>query len=1172
MQNRGIFYTLPYLAFHHRNWSYIMKVTAFICIGVLTSAQLLLATPSYSQNEKKIISLNYSQASIKTIFNAIEKKADVVIMFEATDAIRKEKVSVAVKDKRVADILDELLLPKGIRWAIRGNIIRLYRDKPVPAEPASQIELFPQDISATPITGVVRDRDGNPLPGTSVQVKGTGKGTTTDKQGRFSLNAEVGDVLTISFIGFYTLQLKLTSNTTAVVVSSDRLLPSSGRDGDTNTEDSGLRIGQTLSFTNDSILNVSLTKTVNDLNEVVVNKGYYKEKQRLSTGSVARVDAKEIERQPVTSPLMALQGRMPGVEIVPTSGAPGSAVKIQIRGTNSLRTFEKSTDIDGNLPLYVIDGIPVNSMPVSSTSLSLVKNGFDPLSTIDPANIESIEVLKDADATSIYGSRGANGVILITTKSKKNSRGLHADVRGYGGIGRVVSRVDMLNTSEYLTMRREAIQNDGGDVLAEYNDPDYAYFYFPDLLSWDTTRYTNWQDELLGHHSNISDAQFNLSGGSDRTGFRIGGSYHKETLLYPGDFGYKRYSGNFSLNHASSDGRFNIALNTNYGIDDHHIFESQSLMGNALTIIPNAPPLYNDDGTLNWSPLFGTSTWVNPMSWTRSTHDASSHNINTNISADYNLWKGISIRLNTGFSRYDHHEVLNIPISSLDPYDSFNAKEGTRKENAIQRTSWIVEPQISFSRNLNKGHSISALAGFTAQQSRDAIEDFVGKGYTSDALLGSLAGATTITPSGTNVLYRYGAIFARIGYNYKDKYLLNLTGRRDGSSRFGPDKRFGNFGAVGAAWIFSNENFFSDQLSNVLSLGKIRASYGSTGNDQIGDSKYIKTYQPSLGTYNGQIGLEPTGLFNADYAWELTRKLEGAVELGFFNDRIALQVAYFRNRSSNQLVRYQLPLATGFSDVLANFDATVENKGWEFGITTKNIEQKNFSWSTSFNISYIRNKLVAFDDIETSPYKAAYKVGQPLSIVNTFIWTGVDPNTGLHTFKDIDGSGSVTPDDQELTKNLDTDYFGGISNNFSFYGFDVSFFMQFAERSANVSYFTMPGVSANQPRSVLDRWQKPGDITNVQKFSVRGPGVIPYARYRASDEVIEQISFIRLKTLSLSYTFPKRILKAASFRDLKLFAQAQNLFTITDFDGWDPEMLYGIPPLKIVSAGLQINL
>ncbi len=345
-------------------------------------------------------------------------------------------------------------------------------------------------------------------------------------------------------------------------------------------------------------------------------------------------------------------------------------------------------------------------------------------------------------------------------------------------------------------------------------------------------------------------------------------------------------------------------------------------------------------------------------------------------------------------------------------------------------------------------------------------------------------------------VYHYNALFGRLNYNWKEKYLLNLTARRDGSSRFGPGRQFGNFGAVGAGWIFSKEKWLADR-TGFLSFGKLRASYGTTGNDQIADYQYLPTYTSSGNTYQGLAGLYPTRIANPDFGWELLRKLEGGIELGFLHDKIMFTASLYENRTGNQLVGYRLPVLTGFTSVQANLPATVQNTGMEYELNTVNIRNNKFSWTSSFNISIPKNKLVAYPNIENSNYANVYTVGKSLFSQTVYHYTGVDANTGLYTFAAKDGTTIPSyPDDLQPSKPITQQFFGGFLNTFHYKGFSIDIFLQFVKQYSfgYLASFNLPGVEgANQPEIVMSRWQKPGDKTNVQRFTTTDPGYTAWA-------------------------------------------------------------------------------
>jgi TonB-dependent starch-binding outer membrane protein SusC len=897
-------------------------------------------------------------------------------------------------------------------------------------------------------------------------------------------------------------------------------------------------------------ISVSLAEDAMALDAVEIRStGYWSDTKARSVGNIAKVSSEDIERQPVTSPLMSLQGRMAGVDVQPTGGIPGSAIKIQIRGQNSLRN-------DGNYPLYVIDGIPVDSRPLDATAISMV-GAFDPLSTINPANIESIQVLKDADATSIYGSRGANGVILITTKQAGKSGKTTVDVSGYRGVGQVAKFLDVMNTQQYLGMRREAFRNDGIEI------PSYEY----DLTTWDTTRYTDWQKTLIGGTADISDVQAGISGGNANTSFRLGGGYHKETLVFPGDFGYRRLAGNFNMNHLSPNQKLRLSLTINYGSEKNTLFDDSRMMTNALTLPPHAPRLYTDEGQLNWE----NSSVQNPLAGTRNVHTSNTDNLMVNADIIYNIYKGLDVKVNTGFTSLNGVEAVISPLAAIDPaYVKYYT--GSLNDGSNVRKTWIVEPQMSYNTRIG-GSELNIVVGGTWQEGRYASKMVEKSGYTSDALIGTVGAATNINIArDVNNEYKYIAVFARMGYNWKEKYFINLTGRRDGSSRFSPENRFANFGSVGAAWIFTEEPFMNG-VKSFISFGKLRSSYGSTGSDQIGDYMYIDTYK-ATGRYQGNPSLYPAALYNPDYQWEATRKFEAAIEAKFWNSRISLEAAYYQNRSSNQLIDIALPYATGFASYFGNFNPLIENRGWEFTLGTENIRSGHFRWTTNVNLTIPRNELVSFSDLEASSYRDRYVVGKPLSILKLYTYQGINPETGRYKFVDEDNSGSLGTEDRQYVYNFGRQYYGGINNTIGFRNFDLSFLLQYVDQSAKTYLGAAPGQSSNLPVEMLDRWQRPGDNAKYQLYTSQyyGPIVDDFSRYSDSNAAIEDASFFRLKTLTLSYTVPMTALQRIRLAMVRVYVQGQNLFTITSYNGLDPETGAVLPPLRILTMGIQVKL
>ncbi|MGO3691107.1 MAG: SusC/RagA family TonB-linked outer membrane protein [Psychroflexus halocasei] len=961
------------------------------------------------------------------------------------------------------------------------------------------------------LSGQVTDTTGQAIPGVHIQRINTTNGATTDFDGNYNIEVTGSDRLSFTYLGYQ---------------------------------------AQTIAVNNRRLINVQLSPSTEALDEVVINAGYYRVKDRERTGSIEKVTSEDIELQPVTNPIEALQGRMAGVEVVQSTGVPGAAPTIRIRGQSSLRT---NFDDNGNLPLYIIDGMPINSSPIDSQIQLFEGAGVDPLNTLDLSNIESIEVLKDADATAIYGSRGANGVVLITTKSGQKNQGIKVSTKLYTGMSRVDNFLNLLNTQQYLKIRKQAFENDGVEPN-EYN----AF----DLVLWDENRYTDWQKELFGKTAELRSASFNISNANETTSYIIGASYQKQGMVFPGDFSYEKKTFNLNLNHQSKDKKFKLNLSANYGLDDNDLFNSSTFVSTALTLAPNAPRLYNDDGSLNWE----DSTWSNPLATLENEGKLKTNNLISNLGLTYRLSPSLSFKSSFGYTHLTSEENIQTPIESYDPA-MWDRVTNRSQYSDIRRNSWIVEPQIHYRKTWGQ-HHFNTIVGATFQENKNTSLTISGRGYIDRNLIGNLEAADQVSIiKDRDFTYKYSAIFARLAYDWKEKYYLNLTGRRDGSSRFGPDKRFANFGAIGAAWIFTEENFF-DKYLNWLSFGKIRGSYGTTGNDQIGDYRYLDAYEATP----GPEGLYPTQLTNNDFSWETNKKLEAALELSFLNNRIHTEIAWYRNRSSNQLVGYPLPAITGFSKVEANLPATVENKGWELGLSAKVFQKQSFQWNTSLNMTIPSSKLVAFPDIEETAYANTYRVGQALSLDILYQFEGVDPDTGYYTVKDVNEDGSYDYDDRLITKDLGRKFFGGVYNKLNYKNFSLSFLFEFVKQNGRKTSSLPPGRLGNNLKSVTEYGSSSPEDLQAPSQSINA--FLAFNRYAYNSEFsITDASFIRLKTLSLGYEISNDFTKNIGLSQFKLFVHAQNLLTITDYEGLDPQSpgSKALPSLQSLTGGLQLT-
>ena len=965
------------------------------------------------------------------------------------------------------------------------------------------------------VTGRVTDTNDNPIPGVSISLINSNTGTQTDLDGAFELVASPQDTLRISYLGFKTLTLPVGNQTTFTIV---------------------------------------LQQDITDLGEVTINAGYYNITRREQTGSIARVTAEEIERQPVTNPLAALQGRMPGVFITQNTGVPGSGFQIQIRGQNSLRD-------DGNQPLYIIDGVPFSDSDLGDYRTGIAfPGGVSPLNSIDPNAIASIEVLKDADATAIYGSRGANGVVLITTK-RGNSGTTQFNLGYRYGTGRVQSHLELLNTQQYLEVRREAFTNDG---ISEY--PANAY----DVNgTWDQNRYTDWQEEIIGNTAQYLDINGSISGGTERIQFRLGGNYHQETTVYPGDYAYNKLGIQTHTQYTDQTDRFQASLSSNFSYQTNNLPEMATLLTQIVQLPPNAPEVYTTDGSLNWE----NATWSNPFAILENEYQSESPTLVVNSQLAYKLLPDLEFKTNLGYTQTHFSDQYIQPSTRFDPAYGYTAERSRIRKHSSKRNSWLIEPQLTYTHSW-KDLTLNALVGSTLQKNNASQTHLYGIGFSSNRLIENLSAAERQFISLDNTTtYKYAALFSRINLSYRNRYFLNLTGRRDGSSRFGPGKQFSNFGAVGAAWVFSAEEALADLP--LLSFGKLRGSYGSTGNDQIGDYQYLDTYTLTGSTYGGVSVLEPSRLFNPDFSWETTRKLELALETGFFDDRLLFTAAWYRNRSSNQLVGIPLPGTTGFSSVQANLNATVENRGWEFNLTTIPLNGKKLYWETSLNLSIARNELLEFPNLEGSTYANQYVIGEPLNIRKTYQYEGVDPETGFFQFTDFNQDGVFSAqDDREAYQNLNPSYFGGFQNSIRYQGLTLDFLFQFVKQKNYKGQFLTgyPGAMGNQVPTVLDRWQEPGNQASYQQYTTGYTidALLGYLRYNQSNMMITDASYIRLKNVALTYRFPKKWIPGL---DCAITVQGQNLLTFTKYSGFDPESIYtnSIPPLRVFTTGVQLN-
>jgi len=1069
-----------------------------ICF-ILFIALLQVSYASRAQN----VSISKKNATLQEIFREIKKQAGYDFLYSNLELKKAGRISINVQNQPLARVLEDCFKGQPFAFSIRNKTIIIVPSKEVTSETGM--------IKSIDIKGRILDEREQPIQGAVIKVKNGKQATLTNSKGEFILSGlNENSVLVISYLGYLTREVAA--------------LPDLG--------------------------NIKLEISNSGLNEIRVI-GYGTTTKRLNTGSINSISADEIGKQPVNSPLLALQGNVAGMYVTQSNGLPGGGVNISIRGQNSIGAR--------NNPLYIIDGVPFNAQPIeqqSGGSYSLGANGnTSPFSTINPADIESISVLKDADATAIYGSRAANGVVLITTKKGKAGK-TNVSLNFYTGIGQPASKLKTLSTEQYLELRRQAFANDNVTP-----SPSNA----PDLVTWGTEN-KDFQKLLIGNTAHITEATASISGGSNNTTFFTSGTYRKEGSVFPGNKGYERGSALLNANHASNDKKFTASASISLSKDLNTLAPSDMTPA-ALTLPPNYP-LYNPDGSLFWDNNFS-----NPIATVNNPYETKANNILANMALSYQLASGLLLKTTFGYNKLQSDQRFAYLQSNSGP-NSFGTV-------AVQTSNFteglIVEPQVNYDKNFGKG-KLQVLVGGTYQKSISKTPYSTGlTGFSSEKLAFNLASATTtlwLTNSASE--YRYASVFGRINYQLAEKYILNISGRRDGSSRFGPNNKFGNFGAIGAAWIFSEESLIKQSMP-WMSFGKLRASYGTVGNDQIADYGYLSTYRNNNYKYGGAVAISPARLANPDYSWENTRKMEVAMELGIAENRVLFTATAFGNRTNNMLVSNPLSAQTGFSSYQANLPALVQNTGLEFELNTRNIEKENLGWKSTFNLTIPRNKLTSFPEIENSTYANTYVVGQPLSILN--LYRVKDIVNGIVQIEDANGDGVISTGiaanglgDYVKVGQLAPKMYGGFTNNFRYKNWQLDVFLQFTVQKGYSNRYAStnpPGSFKNQDADILNVGLKP-------TASFGTPAYNSYLLYTYSDRVISNASYIRAKNISLSYRFPEKWTERINMKNVNLYLRGQNIFTISNYQGLDPETQQGfgnvVPPLKMFTVGIQCSL
>ena len=994
------------------------------------------------------------------------------------------------------------------------------------------------------VEGTVSDQsDGAPLPGATVILVDTNYGTATDADGYFEFTdvPEGTYTLRITFVGYVPLQRSIDVN-------------------------------------QDLNLNLSLSMDQQSLSEVVVT-GYGSVVREQMTGNISSVSARQIEEIPVNSFESALQGQASGVFIQRGTGKLGQGINIRVRGTSSVSASSQ--------PLYVIDGIPITAESQSTTA------DTNPLADINPDDIESIDILKDAAAAAIYGSRAANGVVLVTTK-RGQAGATQVNVSLERGVSSPTNKKEWLNADEYIELFTEAAERSPfGDLSGPgYLEPVW-FDFFAQGTDWRNREIdTNWQDEAFQDAHN-TDLNVQVSGGTEDTRFFISGGVSDQVGITRGDE-FNRMNARLNLDHTASD-RLTVGMNLGVTRTENIRISNDNAFSTPLQAVAQPPisPAYTpqfENGDLTG---FSDEPNENTLYYNFLRHVQGVDNNQTvfrnvgNLYADYSILPNLQFRSELGldllFQNEDYFADRNTNVG-----ENTNGYGDSRIVNIVNYTT---NNYLTWDTQFAEDHKLSAVAGMSYQSSDRYLTFVSGTNFPTDSFT-KLASAADITGgSTTQTVFRFLSYFARSNYTFKDRYLLAASARVDGSSRFGENSRYGFFPSVSAGWIMTREDFMQDV--NFLTFLKLRVSYGLTGNANIGNF-------PSRGLYGGTgyaglSGLTPSQTPNPDLKWERTAQYNFGLDFELVGDRISGEVDYYIKETDDLLLNVNVPATSGFTSQLQNV-GELENKGFEFVLNTHNLVGQ-FQWSSNFNIAFNNNKITDLDDqVITGGFLNRAVEGEPIAVMFGKEYAGVDPDNGdalyyLHSEDGKDYDAGTTNDysaaNDVVIGDPNPDFIGGLGNRFSYKNFDLNVLLQFVYgndiyngggryQSANGDFFD------NQTKKQLDRWQEPGDVTDVPEARLfGGNGSNPSSRY------IHDASYLRLKNVVLGYTLPQSALNRLNLRRVRFYVTGVNLLTFTDYPGWDPEVntdlysqsdnlnigneFYSVPQARTISFGVNIG-
>ena len=1004
------------------------------------------------------------------------------------------------------------------------------------------------------VTGrVTSGDDGSALPGVSVSVKGQTRGTLTNDTGDYRLSVPSSATLVFSFIGFTAVEEAV---------------------GDRST------------------INVALRTDVRNLSEVIVT-GFGQQIKRELTGNIAKIRPSDITDQPVTSFDQAIQGKAAGVQVNAGSGKLGQGIQIRVRGQSSVSA--------SNEPLYVIDGIPA-----TTTNLALSGGATNPLADINPQDIESIEILKDASAGAIYGARAANGVVLVTTKRGKSGR-TNISFGAQYGASTPTRKVEFLNTEQYVDFYLKAAANSDRIDELDPNDPDSytsymkGFFDAQSLGTFGTPNQvsTNWGD-LAYQDAPFQQYDININGGNEKTTFYLSGQILDQKGILIGN-ALGRYSGRINLDHKVSD-RFRVGFNSGLSRTLNERISGDRQFDNPIQMValpPMTPSIDPQTGLPVGTPPGDISipAYYNPLINIGNAYYNTT--VYRNISSVYGqleLAKGLSFRSEFGLDVLNQQEELYYNSKTQ---RNFGAPQGLGRNRYVRVENYNTNNFFSYVTSFGRS-ALDATLGMSYQQSQDKRNFIEGRDFPSDAYRMIASAAKFSSGSSSQNDFRFVSYFARANYKFADRYLFGVSARIDGSSRFGRDSRYGFFPAVSAGWVISDEDFLKN--NNVVSFLKLRASYGRTGNAEIQRAGVLQNFA-QLGLFIGdagyatQPGQRPSQLSNPNLRWETTDQADIGIDFGFLNNRLNGEIDFYDKKTTGLLLDVNVPGTTGFSTQFRNV-GSLTNRGIEFVLNTENLTGA-FRWRTSLNFASNRNRITNLQDqiIEGGLNAMSRAVeGQPLGAFFTAEYAGVDPANGdALWFK------NTTNTDGSIDRSTTNRYAqaqrvvvgsplpkwqGGVTNTFSYKGFELSVFFN-GVFGNKINFYGVGRFSSangrfedNQTVDQLAAWTPENPNTNVPEARLFfNNGAQPSSRF------ILDGSYVRLRNVSLSYTLPRNVISKIRLANVRLFVTGQNLLTFTDYAGWDPEVnaddivtniaqgydFYSAPQARTITGGINIG-